>query len=451
MAVVIAGVAGYGAPSAPTGTPGPTSTTLIDRLPEASEWGSLHSFNSYDGEGNRFWPTVPCAPDAVPEPINRFLSQLVAHGAEALPALLDHLTDARPAEIQMRSAGNSCLWLGDIYDTRYADRSRHPAGINTETVETYWARGASPPPAVLSTYTVRVGDLCFVAIGKIVNRKLNVISGTPANLIISSPVERPALAAAVRRDWSGLTPEQHARSLEHDITDEDAKPLATDALTRLCFYYPDTGEKLALRILSRSLNEDRASRPFVEKLIATGAPKRWRPMLEGFLARNGKVREIEVQRLLGQFSRIDLADWTQQPQETQAEAALNKKRGARVLKALYPHLDPNALPFPTTSSFTLQRDYVESLANIPSADLDRAVLRLFRSVADNPFPPGKRSAPDRLALACIDRLRGREQDAELSAYCQSRVADLSTRTRGAEEENDLRHFTEALRLIRERR
>ena len=74
-------------------------------------------------------------------------------------------------------------------------------------------------------YTVRVGDLCYVALGQIVNRRYYIVGPDFGNgiaydgvflLEINSPVERPALAAAARADWGHLTAAEFAAQLRNE-------------------------------------------------------------------------------------------------------------------------------------------------------------------------------------------------------------------------------------------
>jgi hypothetical protein len=69
-----------------------------------------------------------------------------------------------------------------------------------------------------------------------------------ACLFINSPIHTPALAAATRKDWSGLTAEQHIESLTKDARDKSWRH--HDALLRLLFYYPHAAENVAVAALS---------------------------------------------------------------------------------------------------------------------------------------------------------------------------------------------------------
>jgi hypothetical protein len=167
---------------------------------------------------------------------------LVRRGVAALPDLLEHLTDDRPTKLIIvhQSIFGGFVGMGPGYEYDPRDPNRPPA-----------IPSLSPPSEKgdLGKYTIKVGDLCFVAVGQIVNRGLSVLRYQPtACLFINSPVHIPALAAATREDWSGLTTEQHRESLTKDARDKSLR--YHDALLRLLFYYPATGEDVARRALS---------------------------------------------------------------------------------------------------------------------------------------------------------------------------------------------------------
>jgi hypothetical protein len=132
--------------------------------------------------------------------ISPVMKGLVRRGVSALPHLMDHLADCRPTRLFIkRFGGFGGMWHSDEYDPRYADKGKQPPGVN---------KGHRDDRRTVLEYRVRVGDLCYVAIGQIVNRRFNVVRYQPsACIVINSPVESPSLTAAVRTDWGGLTAE----------------------------------------------------------------------------------------------------------------------------------------------------------------------------------------------------------------------------------------------------
>ncbi len=112
--------------------------------------------------------------------------------------------------------------------------------------------------------TLRVGDLCFRAVGQIVNRRLAADGGPMwfenlAKLRGQKLPEKSPMAEAARQDWSGLTAAAHERSLRDDALRLDERGLPNDhawsAILRLLCYYPDAGREVAEAWLARAPRE----------------------------------------------------------------------------------------------------------------------------------------------------------------------------------------------------
>jgi hypothetical protein len=162
--------------------------------------------------------------------ISPIMRELVRRGVKALPDLIAHLDDSRATKVVVGdNRFFDAKWHKDEYDPRYRDPRKQPAGLNSAPRINY--------KRFIEKYKVHVGDLCYVAIGQIINRQLYAVRYQPSGcLVVNSPVETPSLAAAVRQDWSGLTAEGHRQSLRHDAL--DPSPFAAPAaLKRLWFYY----------------------------------------------------------------------------------------------------------------------------------------------------------------------------------------------------------------------
>lgn len=196
---------------------------------------------------------------------------LVQQGVAALPSLIEHLSDEREATLEFRRGQGIIMsqWHSDEYDPRFREPRLQPSGVNTgNEVRNH-------------NYQLTVGDLCYVAIGQIVNRRLNAVRYQPTGCrVINSPVQQPALAAAVRADWQGLTEEEHRESLSQDALVE---AYAAAAINRLHFYYPERGEELALKLLNRPpVNVDLVSRFISRKLLPESDPLKWKELIDEF-------------------------------------------------------------------------------------------------------------------------------------------------------------------------
>ena len=178
-------------------------------------------------------------------------------GSRALPALIKHLSDKRETKfVEDHSVGGVAMWFTIEYDPRTSDPQHRPAGVNQ-------ARGMDRAQLVPNKkYTLKVGDLCFVAVGQIVNRDLEAMRYQPtAQEYINSPVHTPALARAVAKDWDGLTADAHRKQLEDDAT-RYWPSAGAEAVKRLLYYYPADGERIALELLNR-----RSDAFFAEQLL----------------------------------------------------------------------------------------------------------------------------------------------------------------------------------------
>jgi len=188
------------------------------------------------------------------------LRDIVRIGLPALPHLLAHLKDKRPTGLSIKRGNFGGLtYFSNEMDVADYDRIRDPSGV-THNQET--------PKSIFSDmpngYTLTVADLCFVAAGQIVNRSFNAIRYQPTSMvIINSPTHTPALADAAVAEWQGLTPAQHQGSLILDAYSLNYSPTAIGALQRLCFYYPETGERAALALLHRPIYDSSVTYDFV--------------------------------------------------------------------------------------------------------------------------------------------------------------------------------------------
>lgn len=194
------------------------------------------------------------APDGAIRLWSPELRELVRRGAAALPTLLEHVSDARPTRLVFAAphprqpGAQRTVTFSDVYDSRSLP-DQVAGGVNIRAL-------VSSP--VAQSYVVKVGDLCYLAVGQIVNRRLFVFSNTNAAFdghgrytagavwgaapfsfrFVDSPVATPALAAAVRADWHGVDGRGLADSLRRDAA---AGRGTGGALCRLLAYDPAAG------------------------------------------------------------------------------------------------------------------------------------------------------------------------------------------------------------------
>jgi hypothetical protein len=169
------------------------------------------------------------------------MRELVRRGLSALPILIQHLDDAHFTNLTIDD--DRLMWrqFDDEYDPRIRS-SRPPcdaACFRRKFGETRSFGGAHRVRIFKRAYRVRIGDVCFVLIGLIVNRNLTAVRYQPTGgLVVDSPIETPALGERVRMDWTNLDARSHQASLLGDIEAGNGY-FAPSALRRLRFYYPD--------------------------------------------------------------------------------------------------------------------------------------------------------------------------------------------------------------------
>ena len=265
-----------------------TNEALIDRLQEESEEGvGTHATAWISGflplnspakfEGGILGSPSPSK--------SQVMTELVRRGVVALPALLEHLSDARPTKL---SAGASSgfafvrVWICDEYDYRFQEKGRqpkevHPAGFSADKKD------------LTTNYALKIGDLCYVAIGQIVNRRLEAVRYQPSGcLVINSPVEYPSLARAVRKDWAALTAAQHECSLQNDLSSFSVFGRPTEAIQRLLFYYPDGGQKRVDVLLRRNLFDEDAVDDFISSELVKTSGDRQATLIVQFRRQHGE-------------------------------------------------------------------------------------------------------------------------------------------------------------------
>lgn len=176
------------------------------------------------------------------------MRELVRRGTSALPALLNHLDDSRPTAYTITGVD---IEGGDNPSRQHVLNGKTPFAVEVLSGE-YDARIRTTPRLqcdgdcsaqekdFTGPYNVKVGDVCFMLVGQIVNRQLTAVRYAHAGvLVVNSPVQIPALVQKTRRDWSGLTPEAHEASLLTDLRSTSNDSDDADALSRLQFYFPN--------------------------------------------------------------------------------------------------------------------------------------------------------------------------------------------------------------------
>jgi hypothetical protein len=187
------------------------------------------------------------------------LKELVALGPDALPFLLDALDDRTPTRIVIKHGG----FLGMM--SHAAEMRMNPANPTEATA--YRARAGKPPREEsehVDSYTVKVGDVCFVAIGQIVGRGYQAVRYQPtACVVLNCPSHDPKLCALVRGIWKSKDARAKLfASLLADFCTEAAaggdsseayagSDYRCGAALRLLYYFPKEAAPLVAERLAR--------------------------------------------------------------------------------------------------------------------------------------------------------------------------------------------------------
>ncbi|MGD1083815.1 MAG: hypothetical protein ABSA47_03580 [Verrucomicrobiota bacterium] len=167
------------------------------------------------------------------------LVELVKLGPKALPFLLKALDDQTPTKLVITHD-----WLD--------------GGMWFQTED-------GSPKETIHSYTVKVGDVCFVIIGQIVGAWYQAVGYVPShNIIINSPTHDANLARQVRKTWSNINPDQHLLdSLLFDFSTRGGNHIKSlegwyvgldvqsSSAMRLMYYFPQQTTNLIATCLRR--------------------------------------------------------------------------------------------------------------------------------------------------------------------------------------------------------
>ncbi len=331
---------------------------------------------------------------------------LVKRGAAAVPHLIAHLDDKRATKIMIKhEAMIGAMCFNDEYDYNSRTAKQAPAGVNRDM-----GFEENHP----NFHAVTVGDLCFVALGQIVNRGFSAVRYQPTMCImVNSPTYSEALRNAIKKEWGDLTVDQHKASLERDFLEPDSEYRRAGACLRIGYYYPDALEPLALKQLA----EPRYNVFKVQTLVrenlyhARDAGERKR-LMEDFVSKHGEVaRQGILLYIWGDFESQEAAE------EGRCDASLKTKYPARTcLMELFAYPKtvkskdrPRVLPIENCT----QARFIDTLAYFPTTKIDEAVLEIMRSTDEK-----------NLAVSCARYLVGRGADAEIRRCMERRLKEV---------------------------
>ncbi len=386
--------------------PPPTSTReLIERLQQVdtSDFGYSATvtgrvFLPLDANGE-LQTAMLMQPPPVPSAVMR---ELVQRGAVAVPLLVNHLRDNRPTRIIIRHPlgkggpflGRGMGWLNPLGGTNSPD-----------------------------SYTLTVGDLCYVALGQIINRDHLVAFYIPSGIVgLHSIASAPEEIASLTKEWSNLTRARHRAFLIREARKALDDETRIGACKRLAYYYPDALEALALELLALPITDKEDLLDGYTAIMRAKDTKERRRLFREFIADHGQAGRQALLRELFQMLQSD----EEEPEILKDKDAPDVIRPVLVdLFGYGPKLRSADRPdFMTVIAVSARTTLIgEALIHDDSPKVDRVIRDLLRSTKD-----------DELALKCMDRLVGRGFDADIERYCKRRLPLLEGQDKEAFEQ-----------------
>jgi ankyrin repeat protein len=337
------------------------------------------------------------------------LRELVKLGVAALPHLVAHLDDKRLTGIKIEhNAPIGGLFFGDGMD----QNGRTDKAITVKTPE-------AEQGDRLTAHTLTVGDLCYVAIGQIVNRRFDAVRYVPtAIVVVNSPTKSPALRERVKKAWGTVTREQHRAALVADFLKPDTDERRDGACKRLAYYYPDALEPLALKFLAQPTYDTGRIWDFVRKeLYRAKTPEERRRLFDAHIAKHGEPARDGI--LLQLFEDLGTLEAHEEKRRSSPLTEFADQPRKLLIQLYSKKQDVKSQERPSHAeslSATAKVELIgEGLIYDRSEKIDRAVRDLLVSTESD----------DALATACMKRLVGRGFDTEIEKYCRGRLAKLT--------------------------
>jgi hypothetical protein len=191
------------------------------------------------------------------------LRTLVALGPDSLPFLLNSLADKTPTKLEMHHEG---CFGGMSLSNELWGNPVNP--IEAVVLATRRNRGGwrGRLEKSIHHYTVKVGDICLVAIGQITGRGYEAVRYQPtACIVVNSPTEDAEYRREIRYIWSSKDPAKRLfDSLLLDYATEGkwkecesfdrwgvGSNLQVEAVMRLLYYFPKETAAMIARRLQR--------------------------------------------------------------------------------------------------------------------------------------------------------------------------------------------------------
>lgn len=306
---------------------------------------------------------------------SEILRELVAKGPDAVPTLIKHLSDDRKIAIEPLKG---MMWIdfSDEYDFNRRTRQVPPLNVNRDR----FGDEENHP----DSHAITVGDLCFVAIGQIVNRNYSATRYQPTGgLVVSSPTYSHQLRKTIIADWSNLTAAKHRQLLIEDFEKPDHEFRRIGAYLRLSFYYPDAVEQLVLKLLDQPSFDVMKVHEFVRNTLYRAKAEGRKSLYDRFIRENGSHYSAAVMDYL-----FDDLRWLELDEE-RGNNAQATEFGSRPRELLIQLFDkPSSIkstdrPYRTLMSESERAQFIAHLTHDESERIGEVVKQIYlRHAAD---------------------------------------------------------------------
>ena len=255
------------------------------------------------------------------------------------------------------------------------------------------------------SHAITVGDLCFVALGQIVNRRFSATRYQPTGgLIVNSPTYSKRLRDVILEDWKEFTVEKHKKFLVEDFTRPDHEGRRTGAYLRLAFYYPETVEPLVLEELEKpTFDVFKIEELCRERLYKTDDPSKRKQLYDQFIQEHGDTFRVGIEdQLFGDLYTLEaheegrisppLTRFSTQPRELLIQL-FSKPAGVKSTDR--PHVE--------SASESERARFIKTLTHDKSKKIGDVVQQIFEANSED----------DYLAPACLLCLANRGYDSFL--------------------------------------
>ncbi|MDB2686561.1 hypothetical protein N9Y42_05070 [Mariniblastus sp.] len=368
-------------------------TKLIDQLVEVAEPGIGYSGYFSGSEFLPYSDTQQMATfvfGATQRSRSNTLQQIVAKGVDAVPQLLEHLSDDRKIKMEKLSG---MMWMdfSDEYDFNRKTRKKKPEGVNRDGF------GEEKHP---DSHSVTVGDLCFVALGQIVNRNFTATRYQPTGgLIVNSPTYSKRLRKVILEDWKGLTAEKHKQLLIDDFKNPDYEDRRSNAYLRLSFYYPESVEALVLEELAKpTFDVFKIETLCRDKLYKTADPTKRKQLFDQFVSEHGDAYKPGIEQQL--FDDLDMLE-AHEERRISPPLTIFSTQPRELLIQLFAKPDnvkSSDRPYLETASASERARFIEAMTHDKSKRIGDVVRKIFEANLED----------DYLAPACLLCLANRD-------------------------------------------